>query len=377
MTVYNLNNFHDNSRNLKEVSNCCEKNLYKGSFKGIEQDYFLKTPSLVTRKHAEIIKNRGNEYVKNNEYQLAVEMYKKALLLSPDYTDVHFNLGKVYRTTGDMENAIKSFKEVIKRDPKELETLTMIGNCFRDTEQFEQAKSYYREALSVDKKYDLANRGLKETLNRELAIINPEEAAKEKYDQSISTLKKSLQLAVEFMPEELTNKLHDVQFVFDKTGELGGKSNIAQYENNKRKIVVTDEYTWAAPEVVAAYLVHEMVHAGDKDPYTSITEEQDAYRESVKYWLINNNGIHDAEMDYAGALYKDGPKALDAKVAEIYSSRDSGIPMNSPKHGIAAFSVKSGLFKVKAAFSRLFMDEQSLKNMQIISDKRLKLSDYR
>ena len=41
-------------------------------------------------------------------------------------------------------------------------------------------------------------------------------------------------------------------------------------ENAKKAITVSNAYIYAAPEVIAAYLSHESVHAHDHDPYTSV-----------------------------------------------------------------------------------------------------------
>lgn len=49
-------------------------------------------------------------------------------------------------------------------------------------------------------------------------------------------------------------------------------------------------------------IIHEFVHGKDNDPYTSIREEQDAYRVQAKYWVDNVKNIYDPEMDYVADL---------------------------------------------------------------------------
>ena len=139
--------------------------------------------------------------------------------------------------------------------------------------------------------------------------------------------------------------LSNINIMFDKTASMSGTANIAQYEHGRKRIVVTDKYNYAAPELVSAYLVHEFVHAKDNDAYTSVAEEQDAYRAAAKFWLLNANGVKDSEMDYAAGLYKKSPESLDERVAEIYKLRDPGISMTSPNHGsnVAASSSLQGV----------------------------------
>ena len=113
---------------------------------------------------------------------------------------------------------------------------------------------------------------------------------------------------------------------------LANTINIAQYENHKKAITISNSYIYAAPQVIAAYLSHESVHAHDNDSYTSIREEQDAYQVAAKFWMKNAGGIKDPEMDYAVSLYQQSPSKLNDRVAEIYKLRDPGIAETSPNH---------------------------------------------
>ena len=138
------------------------------------------------------------------------------------------------------------------------------------------------------------------------------------------------------MPNGFTNDMKDVCITFDMTDEMSGRSNIAQYEHAKRKITVTEDFIWANPNLVSAYLVHEFIHAKDNDAYTSVREEQDAYEVAAKFWLgvskTEKPPIKDPEMDYVISLYKTSPQKLRDRVAEIYQLRDPGIAMTSPNH---------------------------------------------
>ena len=126
--------------------------------------------------------------------------------------------------------------------------------------------------------------------------------------------------------------MQDIVVSFNKTASMGGRANIAQYEHNKREITVMDDYVYANPTLVASYIVHENVHAKDNDPYTSIREEQDAYRKQCEFWLKHGQGIEDPEMDFVVGLYKKSAEDLDKRVAEVYRLRDTNIPETSYNH---------------------------------------------
>jgi len=379
MTVQRLLNFYDKSILDRNYPVKYAGTGFTSSIQDkVEQiDTFWKSETLASQKLAESLKNRGNECVKQGDNKQAIQYYRKALLVKPDYVDVYYNLGKAYRGLNDLDNAISSYKKMLEYSPNDIDALTNIGECYKEKGDYKNAKLYLKKTLKIDKNYDLANRQLLEIENLELASINPLLAAEKKKEQAENNLKQALSLACSHYPPEVIDDIKDITFVFDSTSSLSGVANIAQYENSKRRIVVTDKYIWAAPQVVAAYIVHEIVHGRDKDPYSSIREEQDAYRESVKFWIKNNKGVKDPEMDYASSLYMISPEKLDQKVAEIYSARDKTIPEFSPNHGMKAASAQGLLFKLKGVFASILKTENSPKHMQIISEMKLIDSYYR
>ena len=202
----------------------------------------------------------------------------------------------------------------------------------RQNGQYKKALASFEKAKSLDNSNDLANRSILETKNNILSIYNPERARAEKQAYAAQNLRTALNMTVQYMTPQFMQGLEDVVIEFGKTASMGGTTNIAQYENYKSKITVSDTYTYAAPQVIAAYLAHESVHAHDKDPYTSVREEQDAYQVATKFWIQNSNGVSDPEMDYAAELYQQSPATLNSRVAEIYKLRDPNIAETSPNH---------------------------------------------
>ncbi|MDD3012813.1 MAG: tetratricopeptide repeat protein [Candidatus Gastranaerophilales bacterium] len=322
-------------------------------------DSFWQSQEYISQKQAESLKQAGNNQLQNNQYKKAIQLYKRAIELKPDYADAYFNLAKAYNSDGNKEKAILTYEELLKISPNDVEALTNLGECYKETNNLNEARKYYQKALDIDPRYDLAKRSIKEIENQFLAKTSPKTAKEELNKQSAENLEKARNLVMTYCPESITKDLEGITLQFGETNSMSGHPNIAQYENDKKTITVTNKYIWAAPEVIAAYLTHEAVHAKDRDPYSSIKEEQDAYRESVKFWLAHNNGIKDPEMDYASSLYLINPANLDEKVKEVYSTRDSSIPQYSPNHGIAAYGLEknsdnSVFSKIKNFFSSLF-----------------------
>jgi Tfp pilus assembly protein PilF len=344
MEIQRLLNFYDTCATTSASSNPVVHNQsFKSSLN--EQvnsiDTFWKSNEYVTKKRAEFLKQTGNEHLKNNQYKKAISYYKRAIELKPDYADAYFNIAKAYTASGNVTNSIEAYKELLQISPNDVEALANVGEQLKETNQANEATKYYLKALDIDPRYDLASRSIKEIKYKTLAKTNPKAAEVLLNKQADENMQKALNIVMANAPEYLTDNLKNINFRFNKTSEMGGHANIAQYENDKKTITVTNNYIWAAPEIIAAYLVHEAVHAKDHDPYTSIQEEQDAYRESVVFWLANNNGVKDPEMDYAASLYLIDPAKLDAKVKEVYSTRDGSIPQYSPNHGLSAYGLET------------------------------------
>lgn len=280
----------------------------------------------------------AEEEMKNGNFNAAIDSFKQALNLNPNDFDAHIGIAKAYTYNGQYSQSIPHFEAYLKSAPDDIENITMLGESYKKTGMYDKAKECFNKALSIEPRYDYARRNLLDTKNLELALTDPQKAQKERYDTAINNLTQAVKIAGNFLPSGFTDTMKDVTVSFDKTSKMGGRSNIAQYEHNKRKISVTDEYTYADPKLTGAYLVHEFVHASDNDPYTSIREEQDAYGMQAKYWTQHVKNICDPEMDYVADLYKQSAETLNARVAEIYKLRDPGIAETSRFHPPANFS---------------------------------------
>ena len=303
------------------------------------------TPLYIQRKDPSYYKKEGDRLMDNNKYDYAIYNYKKSLELFPERREVLLNLSNAYRKQNDYKDSISSLNQYISAASSTCEAETMLGEDYLSQGNYQEALKSFEKAMKVDPKDDNAKRGYLETQNKILEQTNPEQAKKERYEHGVKTLNEALSITSNYLSPEYMKDLSNINIMFDKTASMSGTANIAQYEHGRKRIVVTDKYTYAAPELVSAYLVHEFVHAKDNDAYTSVAEEQDAYRAAAKFWLLNANGVKDSEMDYAAGLYKKSPESLDERVAEIYKLRDPGISMTSPNHGsnVAASSSLQGV----------------------------------
>lgn len=275
---------------------------------------------------------KGDSALNENRLNDALNFYTQALQKNPNEDVLYRKLGKTYHNMKDYSSAEKNFKTYLETNSDDAEVWIDLGEAQRCRGLYEKAIKSFEKASSLEPNNDLARRSIMQAKNNLLAVYSPEIAQKEKYEYALKNLQAALQMTVDFLSPAYMKDLADVQICFGETASMGGTSNIAQYENYKKTITVSDSYTYAAPQVIAAYLTHESVHAKDKDAYTSVREEQDAYEIATKFWIKHSNGVQDPEMDYAADLYKQSPITLQNRVEEIYVLRDPSIAKTSPNH---------------------------------------------
>ena len=276
--------------------------------------------------------SKGDKALNENRFEDALDCYMTANEKNPDENQVYKKIGKTLFNLKDYVQAEKNYEKSLSNDPEDNDVWVQLGETQRRQGLYQQALKSFERALEIDEADDSAKRGLLETKNNILAMYSPQQAQAEKSAYASNNLQTALNMTVRYMTPQYMKDIEDVEIRFGETASMGGTSNIAQYENNKKTITVSNSYIYASPQVIAAYLAHEAVHAKDKDSYTSVREEQDAYETAAKFWIENSNGVKDPEMDYAAELYKKSPSALSSRVEEIYKLRDPSIAQTSPYH---------------------------------------------
>lgn len=304
-----------------------------------------KTPSSVA---ANPTKTAADEYMKSGRYDKAIEYYSKSLVQDPYDSESHLSIAKTYTYNNQYKEAIPHLEAYLKSKPDDIENITLLGECCKKSGMFSKSIEYFNKALEIEPHYDYARRNLLDAQNLKLACMDPSKARQQRYETAVNNLTQAVKIAKSNLPQGFTDDMKDVVVSFDKTSKMGGRSNIAQYEHSKRKVSVTDDYTYADPQLTGAYVIHEFVHGKDNDPYTSIREEQDAYRVQAKYWVDNVKNIYDPEMDYVADLYKKSAETLDKRVAEIYKLRDPGIPETSYNHPPSKLKGKAAAYSLSA-----------------------------
>ena len=301
------------------------------SIKKIEHSKNANVPSFQAADISDLLA-KGDNALNENRLNDALNFYNEAQQKDPNNSIVNRKLAKTYHHLKDYASAQKKYEAYLASNPDDVDTIINLGEVFRQQGLYKFALENFEKALKLAPNNDLAKRSILETQNNLLSAYDPAKAKRQKMAYAAKNLADALQMTVEYMSPEYMRDLADTRITFGDTAVMGGAANIAQYENYINTITLSNDYIYASPQVIAAYLTHESVHAKDKDPYTSIREEQDAYETATKFWIKYSKGVEDPEMDYAAELYNQSPSSLSSRVAEIYKLRDPDIAETSPNH---------------------------------------------
>src|SRR4051812_15090119 len=101
-------------------------------------------------RNAETLKNEGNARRSTGDLQGALESYRGALELDPDYAPAIYNLGVVLQEFGRLGEAEQCFRRFHGLAPSDRDGAFRLGLVLAEQERYADASQAYRSALRVD-----------------------------------------------------------------------------------------------------------------------------------------------------------------------------------------------------------------------------------
>ncbi len=321
------------------------------TFPAITDHVQFGNQGIVDHEKALAWKQKGNDAHYARDYNGAIKAYEKALSYDDTFVDAWFNLGHTYINTGQFKSAATAFYTLLAHSPHDNEArIKLVEQLFRlgqdnvaiahldDLQhkhpEFDPARRLngYHRLQYWAKKYGKPTQPIintlgSHTLTQAAQLLN-------QYGAYRRRIGKPLSININQLPTL-------AQTEFYPTTQVDYVPNLAEYHHRKTpqrsSIRFSPPMAFAHPAVLAAYWLHESIHAKDNDPLTSITEEQDAYREKVQFWQWftsqpGHPAVSDPNLDYATHLFIQAPQLLDKKVALHYRTRNPNIPKQSPNH---------------------------------------------
>ena len=78
----------------------------------------------------------------------AIEAYKKALTLKPDYAEAYNNMGNTLQDQGELDEAVTAYKKALTLKPDYAEAYNNMGVVFKEQGKLRQAMHAYKNALT-------------------------------------------------------------------------------------------------------------------------------------------------------------------------------------------------------------------------------------
>ena len=283
-------------------------------------------------------------------FDAAIESYKQALRIKPDYAEVHNNMGTALSDKGDFEGAIESYKHALKIKPDYLGAYYNMGSVMKDKGDFEGAIESYKHALRIKPDYAGAYNNMGNALS-----------SKGDLAEAIESYKQAIRIKPDF---------------------AGAYNNMANAMKNKGDLVEAIESCKQAlkikPDYADAYynMANAMKDKGD------LAEAIDSYKQALKikpnyasaYYnmgnALNEKGSPEAAID----SYKQAIK-IQPNYADAYSNM--GIALKDKGDVEAAIDSYKQALKIKPNFADAYYNFSLLYLLLGDLDKGFKYYEWR
>lgn len=112
----------------------------------------------------EVYLKLGEAYYQQGRIEQAFESLRKAIAIQPKAPILYFRLGTFYLQQGDLDPAIKWFHRVLEMAPKAYRTCNNLGIAYLQQGNSDRAIYYFKKALEIKPKYSSAQENLERAM---------------------------------------------------------------------------------------------------------------------------------------------------------------------------------------------------------------------
>ncbi len=94
--------------------------------------------------------NLGDLYGRRKDYPRAIQEFKTAILLKPNYGDAYHNLGNAYAETGDINNALINYQKAIEFNPALWQSYQNIASIYYSQAKYPESLDYIQKAIKIN-----------------------------------------------------------------------------------------------------------------------------------------------------------------------------------------------------------------------------------
>jgi len=93
--------------------------------------------------------NLGVAYYSSGLYREALESYKQAIRIEPDFAEAHYNLGFTYKRLDKHGEAMEAFKQAIQIKPDFFDAYTQLGVLYSESRMNWEAIEAFKQAIRI------------------------------------------------------------------------------------------------------------------------------------------------------------------------------------------------------------------------------------
>ncbi|HLM84457.1 MAG TPA: tetratricopeptide repeat protein [Candidatus Bathyarchaeia archaeon] len=114
------------------------------------EDTLWMATAQVAPSGQQIHNNLGDVYARQGDMNRAVEEFKKAIEINPNYADAYHNLGNTYQAMGQLELAMENYLKAASINPQLWQSYQNMAAIYFNREQYDQALENIKKALEIN-----------------------------------------------------------------------------------------------------------------------------------------------------------------------------------------------------------------------------------
>ena len=129
-----------------------------------QRKYFLKLTELYPEDERGF-NLLGNNYFGQQEYEMAIKQYNKAIAINPEFSQPYNQMGYSYRFLGEYDKARKTFEKYIELIPDDPNPYDSYAELLMKMGEYEESIKYYEKALAINPEFMASHIGIATNYN--------------------------------------------------------------------------------------------------------------------------------------------------------------------------------------------------------------------